>query len=77
MVTMPTTMKITSVTMRTHHTQLKEPTECNNRCVVATASGPINIKLVGIYNYVLFCLFCMLMGKAPNPHKPGPWVWIY
>lgn len=75
---MPTTMMIPSVTMWTHHTQLKETTKCNNRCVVATDSGPIKIKLKGsIIMVVLFCLFGILMGKAPNLHKPGSWSWIY
>lgn len=67
MVTIPKTMKITSITMWTHHTQLKETTKCNNRCVIATASGPVKLKLVGLYNYGCPVLsFLYSHGKGPK-----------
>lgn len=68
---MPTTMKITSVTMRTHHTQLKETTECNNRYVVATASGPINIKLVGSIIMSCFVFFVFSWERPQIPISQG------
>lgn len=55
----------------------EEATEDKDRGLVTRSSKPIKDKTgTGPMTViVLFCLLCSPVGKAQNPHEPGPWVW--
>lgn len=74
----PITMKVARVTLWTHHTQLKETIENNDRWVITRSSNPSKTRLIWALELWLsyFVFFCLPVGKNSNPHKPEPWMEI-